>query len=157
MMLKQIRYMKRIQTILTIAMLLMSAFSDCLAQNTGNGDTLYVNTKSSDESAKYLLDDVNKMTFSSKGIQLWSTSWPTEYPYGNVENLSFISNIRTFAMGDVNIDGYVNVSDVMQVVNHILGNTPDPFDENAADVNGDKKITISDAVGIVNIVLGNTQ
>ena len=153
MMLKLIRYMKRIQTILTIAMLLMSAFSDCLAQNTGNGDTLYVNTKSSDESAKYLLDDVNKMTFSSKGIQLWSTSWPTEYPYGNVENLSFISNIRTFAMGDVNIDGYVNVSDVMQVVNHILGNTQKSFHREYADMNGDGVVNVSDIMRIVHVIL----
>ena len=152
-MLKLIRYMKRIQTIQTIAMLLMSAFSDCLAQNTGNGDTLYVNTKSSDESAKYLLDDVNKMTFSSKGIQLWSTSWPTEYHYGNVENLSFISNIRTFAMGDVNIDGYVNVSDVMQVVNHILGNTQKSFHREYADMNGDGTVNVSDIMRIVNVIL----
>ena len=60
-------------------------------------------------------------------------------------------------LGDADMSGTVTIADAIAVVNHILGNTPDPFDENAADVNGDKKITISDAVGIVNIVLGNTQ
>ena len=81
--------MKRIKTVLTITLLLLSAFSDCLAQSAEDGNMLYVYTKTSDEAAKYQLDDVNKITFGSKGVQLWSTSWPTEYPYANVSVLSF--------------------------------------------------------------------
>ena len=81
--------MKQLKTVLIIALLLMSALSDCLAQGMGDGDTLYVYTKTCDEAARYLLDDVNKMTFSSKGVQLWITNWPTEYPYENVRFLTF--------------------------------------------------------------------
>ena len=81
--------MERLKATLTIAIVLLSTISDCFAQSTGEGDMLYVYTKSSDEAAMYQLDDVNKITFSSKGVQLWSTSWPTEYPYANVSVLSF--------------------------------------------------------------------
>ncbi len=131
----------------------MSAFSDCLAQETGDGDTLYVNPKSSNEAAKYLLDDINKMTFSNKGIQLWSTSWPTEYPYASVENLTFKDIKQTFDMGDVNNDGVVNVTDVMAVVNSILGNKQPSYHEKYADMNGDGIVDVIDAMAIVNVIL----
>ena len=146
--------MRRIKTVLTIALLLISSFSDCLAQGTGDGDTLYVNTKTSDEAAKYLLDDVNKMTFSSKGIQLWSTSWPTEYPYNNVENLSFINRNHPFAMGDVNNDGVVDISDVLMVVDHILGKPLLSYHGEYADMNGDGVVDISDVLMVVDLILG---
>ncbi len=148
--------MKRIKkTFLTIALLLMSTFPVCLAQGTGDGDTLYVNRKTSDEAAKYLFDDVKKMTFSSKGIQLWSTNWPTEYPYGNVENLTFRSRDLkpSFAMGDVNNDGEVNVSDVMLVVDHILSKMPSSFHRKYADMNGDGTVNVTDAILIVEVIL----
>lgn len=81
--------MKRLKTLLTITILLLPAFSDCFAQSAEEGDMLYVYTKTSDEAAKYQLDDVKKITFGNKGIQLWSTNWPTEYSYANVSVLSF--------------------------------------------------------------------
>ena len=56
-------------------------------------------------------------------------------------------------IGDVNGDGQVNVSDIMAIVNHILGSTPTPFIYENANVNGDETITVSDIMGIVNIIL----
>jgi hypothetical protein len=56
--------------------------------------------------------------------------------------------------GDVNIDGTVNVLDLMAVINHILGKNvleKDAFYR--ADCNGDESITVLDAVGIVNVIL----
>lgn len=58
--------------------------------------------------------------------------------------------------GDVNKDGKANVSDVMLVVNMIIGNIEkDPvlYDLKAADANGDGTINITDAMLIVNIAL----
>ncbi|MBP5508873.1 MAG: endonuclease [Prevotella sp.] len=58
--------------------------------------------------------------------------------------------------GDVNRDGKANVSDVMLVVNMIMGNIEkDPvlYDLKAADANGDGIINITDAMVIVNIAL----
>ena len=61
----------------------------CFAQNADDGETLYVYTKGNDEAALYNLDEMNKITFSNKGVQLWNTDWPTEYPYKNISVLSF--------------------------------------------------------------------
>ncbi len=68
------------------------------------------------------------------------------------------SEIATFSTkrhltGDANSDGYVTIDDVIAVVNYILGNTPDKFDEANADVDTNIGITITDAVTIVNMVL----
>ncbi len=54
---------------------------------------------------------------------------------------------------DVNQDGQVNISDVLLVVNVILGRATN----NRADVNGDGSVTIQDVQGVVNVILAGTQ
>ena len=58
--------------------------------------------------------------------------------------------------GDVNADGDVNVSDVVNMVAYVLGNTS--FDEAqlcAADINFDGVINVVDIVNTVSFILGN--
>ena len=59
-------------------------------------------------------------------------------------------------LGDVNGDGAVNVSDVILVVNNILGIDSELFHFENADINADGKIDVSDAVGITNIILNSS-
>jgi hypothetical protein len=58
--------------------------------------------------------------------------------------------------GDVNNDGLINILDVIQTVNIILGANPNPTDYElwAADMNQDGNIDILDIVLIVNTILG---
>ena len=58
--------------------------------------------------------------------------------------------------GDVNNDGLINILDVIQTVNIILGANPTPTDYElwAADMNQDGNIDILDIVLIVNTILG---
>lgn len=60
----------------------------------------------------------------------------------------------SYMMGDVNIDGSVDISDVILTVNHILGNPSDNFHSAFADMDRDETISISDVVMIVNTILG---
>ncbi len=55
--------------------------------------------------------------------------------------------------GDANGDSLVDVSDVVAIVNRILGEPADGFDDTAADINGDGKIDVDDIVAVVNIIL----
>lgn len=58
--------------------------------------------------------------------------------------------------GDVNMDRQRNVLDVVQMQNHIVGNTT--LQENsliAGDVDGDGLISVLDAVRMLNFVVGN--
>ncbi|MBO4851591.1 MAG: dockerin type I repeat-containing protein [Prevotella sp.] len=79
------------------------------------------------------------------------------YTGGGEENVSeiFWFNLKEeeFPMGDVNHDGQVNVTDVMLVVDYVMGNNPPVFFEDQADVTGDGDITVSDVTAIVDIAL----
>ena len=57
---------------------------------------------------------------------------------------------------DLNDDGIIDILDIVQTVNIVLGNiTPSATQACAADVNGDTIIDILDIVLIVNIIMGN--
>ncbi len=56
--------------------------------------------------------------------------------------------------GDVNLDGYINVVDIVAVFNYILDKDPQPFDFAQADMNEDGVVDISDAMAINALILG---
>lgn len=59
--------------------------------------------------------------------------------------------LKPFLLGDVNLDGTVDVTDAVLVINHYQARTTEELDFNIADVNGDDVIDVTDAVGIINI------
>ena len=56
--------------------------------------------------------------------------------------------------GDVNGDGEVNVTDVVGLANHVMGDTPNSFVLGNADVNGDGDVNVTDVVKLANLVMG---
>lgn len=52
-------------------------------------------------------------------------------------------------------NGTKNASDIVKMVNYIMGKAYNEFDEKAADINGDGVVNIADIVKLVNIILGN--
>ena len=62
---------------------------------------------------------------------------------------------QSAVLGDLNHDGSVDITDVVLLVNHILGNTSDSsFSTQDADINKDGDIDINDVVKLVNFILG---
>ena len=59
--------------------------------------------------------------------------------------------------GDVNGDGKIDIGDVVAVVSHILGNTPEIFHADVADWNDDGDINITDATAILGYILSNNE
>jgi hypothetical protein len=59
----------------------------------------------------------------------------------------------TSELGDSNGDFDVDVMDLVQDVDYILGNNPSPFIFVAADVNNDEAINVLDIVGTVDLIL----
>ena len=58
----------------------------------------------------------------------------------------------TVLIGDLNHDGYVNITDVVILSNYILGNEGNVF-QFEADLNGDGSVNITDIVTLTNLVL----
>ena len=59
---------------------------------------------------------------------------------------------KVAALGDINADGTVNVSDVTALINRILG-TADYPDEDC-DINADGTVNVSDVTALINMILG---
>ena len=57
---------------------------------------------------------------------------------------------RTVLLGDVNMDGFVNISDVLSMINRLTGSYPVVFDMAAADMNGDRLFNITDVTALIN-------
>ena len=65
----------------------------------------------------------------------------------------FFSNVK----GDVNADGTINEVDVTEVMNYIMGNQSNDFDNKAADTNDDGVVNIADIIWIANKIIGTKE
>lgn len=74
--------------ILLLCIVSLSGF----AVNPDDEDNIYVFTKQSDNPIIYSLNDLDKITFSTTGINFWNTNWPTEYAYEDFRLITFSEN-----------------------------------------------------------------
>ena len=58
-------------------------------------------------------------------------------------------------LGDVNMDGNINISDVTVLISYVLGASVSTFNKNAADLTGDGNINITDVTMLISIVLNS--
>lgn len=65
--------------------------------------------------------------------------------------------VRDYIRGDANGDGTVDVTDIVAIANHILGQGSHAVNTYAADVNGDGVIDVTDIVGVANLILNGNS
>ena len=58
--------------------------------------------------------------------------------------------------GDVNFDGELNITDVITIINFVLGQTPTEEEQLTADMNQDNILNILDVIQLVSEILGTT-
>ena len=139
------------KTFLSAILSMTTFFGYC--QDIDNEDNLRLYTKSTKEATVYSMDEINKITFSKKGVQIWNTNWPTEYAYSNVRVLAF-STRSTVLIGDANNDGKVTVADIVEIVKYLNKIPSSYFNAVNADFNGDKTVNASDIDAITNYLMG---
>ena len=81
---------------------------------------------------------------------------------GKIDALAGIQLIlkrMNFKFGDVNSDGIINMGDVAELIDYIIGNLNDTevFDKVAADVNQDGIINVADLVELIDIILSSAS
>lgn len=112
---------------------------------------------------RFNLPDIDLTKFEA-GAQLTVTGIvvpQSSYPQTGIPQIALLSIWTTSAetnyYGDCNMDGFVDINDVVLLVNYILygGNTSGVFSMLNADVNGDRMVTISDVVEVVNMLLNS--
>ena len=124
-----------------------------------NGDLLFIlysmdlNTFMDGELLRLPIFAGSKETTSSGRLYTVRTATADAVSH-TCKEVSFSATVSgAYKLGDGNGDGVVDISDYIGIANHILGNTPDGFNVNAADVNKDGVIDISDYIGVANIIL----
>lgn len=65
--------------------------------------------------------------------------------------------VNSIILGDANGDGEVNVSDIVEIVNYIMGKPSANFVQAAADLNGDGEINVTDVVKVVSIIMSTNN
>ena len=92
------------------------------------------------------------------GLQYsFNNSYPNAALHLSDDTALFITTgkANNYLLGDVNADGSINILDVVQLVNIVLGaDNPDGYQIIVSDLNSDGEINILDVVQLVNIVLG---
>lgn len=99
-------------------------------------------------------------------VRLANTGTAGEY-YGTVSASTSIAsayadvhgtvNAKPVIIGDVNMDGAVNIADVTTLIDYLLGSNVLQFDEMAADVNNDGVINIADVTALIDMLLSSTN
>lgn len=70
-----------------------------------------------------------------------------------LNNVKFNFVVSSVTKGDTNDDGDINVSDIVEIVNCIMGKPSSKFVAAAADMNGDGEVNVTDIVMVVNIIM----
>ena len=109
------------------------------------GDLLYVTLEANKEAN--LGDVVGEIK-----SQVFTGTDNIEYKW---DDLSFVISVDR-PLGDANGDGELSETDRSYIVRHIMEDTPDDFDEEAANLNGDEKIDVVDIVEL-NKLLGEQE
>ena len=78
----------------------------------------------------------------------------TSSDWSNVEEVTLFDNTPAYQPGDVNHDGFVNITDVNLLINYILNDGGDIFLD-TADYNGDTEVSITDAMDMITFILNN--
>ena len=69
------------------------------------------------------------------------------------KDYSFVVELSNYIKGDVNGDETIDVTDIVSIVNYIVGNPYDSFKNRAADLNDDGEVDIFDVMKLINLVM----
>lgn len=112
----------------------------------------YLTFQSADGTTKSLSVESLRMTFSDSQLFASNVDGEEVFDLSVLNKMYFSANV-SMPVGDVNRDGFINVTDAVCVVNEILKPGIEDIDLVAADVNGDGIINITDAIMLINIIL----
>ena len=73
---------------------------------------------------------------------------------GMAMGIDMVDKQVDYDLGDANQDGQVNVSDVTELINKILGNPSSEFQSITADLDGSGDVNVSDITLLINKILG---
>ena len=97
-----------------------------------------------------------KITYDNTNVTVTNAEGTTTIALTEVQNMYFSnegSTTPTYKLGDVNMDGEVNIADVTALIDYLLSGDATNINVEAADVNEDDDVNIADVTALIDILL----
>lgn len=107
--------------------------------------------------SKWMLYNNKVLPFTEVGRYTIEGRCDYEDGYDSLSVTFEVDRSQAGLLGDVNMDGTVNVADVTSLIAYILGNAPAPFNEKMANVDGEGQINVADVTALINYVLNPSR
>ena len=121
------------------------AFGLFVLDGRGSGDTCIDNIR-------IYRTDGHYFAFTEPGTLTVTTGYP-----GCLSGTATYNVTEYVKMGDANMDGRVDISDVTAAISHIASQTPAVFCKEAADMDGNGTVEAADLRAIANLIVGSNQ
>ena len=113
-------------------------------------------TKTDNSTVTYSVEGL-KLTYDNTNVTITNAEGTATLPLAQVQDMEFTNDggsSSSAQLGDVNGDGYVNITDVSLLINYILGEEVEIVYD-AANCNGDNEVNISDVTKLINYISNN--
>ena len=97
-----------------------------------------------------------KITFDNTNVTVTNAEGTTTIALAEVRDMYFSNDGSTtpvYQLGDVNMDGDVNIADVTALIDYLLNGDDSVIDLTAANVNEDNSVDISDVTHLIDMLL----
>ena len=115
-------------------------------------DYLYLTFQNADGTTKSLSVESLSITFEDGKLMATNVDGEEALSLSDLSKMYFSKN-TSILIGDVNMEGLVNITDAVCLVNYLLTNDGTGINLLAADVNNDSGINITDVVSLINLIL----
>ena len=97
-----------------------------------------------------------KITYDNTNVTVTNAEGTTTLALAEVKDMYFSNDGSTtpvYQLGDVNMDGDVNIADVTALIDYLLNGDDSVIDLTAANVNEDNSADISDVTHLIDMLL----
>ena len=97
-----------------------------------------------------------KITYDNANVTVTNAEGTTTIALAEVKDMYFSNDGSTtpvYQLGDVNMDGDVNIADVTALIDYLLNGDDSVIDLTAANVNEDNSVDISDVTHLIDMLL----
>lgn len=97
-----------------------------------------------------------KITYDNTNVTVTNAEGTTTLALAEVKDMYFSNDGSTtpvYQLGDVNMDGDVNIADVTALIDYLLNGDNSVIDLTAANVNEDNSVDISDVTHLIDMLL----
>ena len=97
-----------------------------------------------------------KITYDNANVYVTNAETTATIALADVQDMYFSNDGSTtpgYKIGDVNMDGNVNIDDVTILIDYLLSGNADNIDANAADVDQSGNVSIDDVTILIDMLL----